>query len=67
MCHWVSLPTQTCWALLGEKSQDRLLRVVFISLQQKLARTKCCYGHVDDILNFTTTVTHFFFPVVCSA
>lgn len=32
MWHWVSLPTQTCWGLLVEKPQDRLLRVVFISL-----------------------------------
>lgn len=60
MCRWVSLPTQSCWGLLVEKPQDRLLRVVFISLQQKLVCTKCCCRHVDDILNFTTTVTHFF-------
>lgn len=60
MCHWVSLPTQSCWGLLVGKPKDRLLRVVFISLEQKLACTKCCYRHVDGILNFTTTVTLFF-------
>lgn len=51
MCHWVSVPTQSCWSLLVEKPQDRLLRVFFISLQQKLVCTKCCYRHVDEVLH----------------